>query len=234
MAETAAVVVTCPECEKRFKPKGDKQGKRIKCPFCEAPFVVPMAKQVKAKPDPKKAAKGKPEEETSIPLEMTPEEKAAAEAKAAEEKRAAYNEEFDDKAAYDVHHIELVPRCPNCTAEMGPHDIICLECGYNTLTREWGKTEKVIGLTLGRQLKYLAPALGAATFLLASVIGLVYFAILVPYDVGDGMLYWLNSEAIRMWGSVIFLGWLFGSGTYCIKYFIEKPKPDDIMVEDVE
>ena len=36
----------------------------------------------------------------------------------------------------------MVPRCPNCTSEMGAHDIICLSCGYNTLTREWGKTEE--------------------------------------------------------------------------------------------
>jgi hypothetical protein len=233
MAVTS-VVVTCPECEKRFKPKGDKQGKRIKCPFCEAPFVVPMAKQVKAKPDPKKSAKGKPDDEASIPIEMTPEEKAAADAKAAAEKLAAYNEQFDDNAAYNVHHIEMVPRCPNCTTEMGPHDIICLACGYNTLTREWGKTEKVIGLTFGRHLKYLAPALGAATFILVSVVGLLYFATVLPYDVHDTMFSPVNSEAIRMWGSVLFLFWLFGGGTYCIKYFIEKPKPDEIQVEETE
>ena len=51
-----AVVVACPECEKKFKPKGDVQGKKIKCPFCKEPFVVPAVPQVKAKP-----AKGKPD-----------------------------------------------------------------------------------------------------------------------------------------------------------------------------
>jgi hypothetical protein len=37
-----------------------------------------------------------------------------------------------------------------------------------------------------------------------------------------------------MWGSVAFLFWLYGAGLFCIKKFIEKPKPDDILVEDAE
>lgn len=230
MAVTA-VVVTCPECEKRFKPKGDVQGKKIKCPFCKEPFVVPAAKQVKGKADAKK--KPKPEEEADevIAVEMTAEEQAAAEAA---EKQAAYNAQFADNAAYEVKQVALVPRCPNCTTEMGPHDIICLNCGYNTLTREWGKTAKVVRLTFKRHFAYLAPALGAAVFVIVSVVGLLYFSIVSPYDLHDTMFSFTNSEAIRMWGSVIFLFWLFGAGTFCIKKFIDKPKPEDIMIEDVQ
>ena len=235
MAVTA-VVVTCPTCEKRFKPKGDVQGKRIKCPFCKEPIAVPAAKaikQTKGKPDPKKAQEDADAAAAAM-LAMTPEEKEAADAKAAEEAREAYNAQFDDKAAYDVKTVEMVPRCPNCTEEMGPHDIICLECGYNTLTRDWGKTKKVVALTFERHLKYLAPALGAAGFVVFSVIGLLYFCVLSPYDTDKTMFEFTNSEAIRMWTAVIFLGWLFGAGTFCIKKFIEKPLPDDILVEDVE
>jgi DNA-directed RNA polymerase subunit RPC12/RpoP len=221
MAVTS-VVVSCPSCEKRFKPKGDVQGKRIKCPYCKGPIAVPAAGAPKA--DPKKPAKQKPESE------MTPEEKAAS----VEERRKSYDEDFDDKKAYDAQTVELVPRCPNCTAEMGAHDIICLQCGYNTLTREWGKTEKVIALTFGRHLKYLAPAIGAATFVVFSVIGLVYFCVMSPYDFDKTMFEFTNSEAIRMWTCVIFLFWLFGSGIFCIKKFIENPKPEEIKVEDAE
>ena len=39
---------------------------------------------------------------------------------------------------------------------------IRLSCGYNTLTRQWGKTQKIVGLTFGRHCAHLLPALGAA------------------------------------------------------------------------
>src|ERR1019366_10396623 len=229
------VVVKCPECEKRFKPKGDVQGKKIRCPFCRAPSFVLAAKDGKpdkGKPDKAKAPKPQPKADEPIAMEPTEAEtKAAAEAKVVADKAAA-DAEFDDKSAYDVKHVALVPRCPNCTAEMGPHDIICLECGYNTLTREWGKTQKTKAITFKQELKYLGPALGAAAFILFSVVGLLYYTIVSPYDVDKTIFEFTNTEAIRMWSTVIFLGWLFGAGTFCIKKFIEKPKPDEISTEE--
>src|SRR5215831_3107456 len=39
MATTS--VITCPECRKKFKGRADLQGKKIRCPFCTKPFVVP-------------------------------------------------------------------------------------------------------------------------------------------------------------------------------------------------
>ena len=57
MADTAAAV-TCPECDKKFKPKSDVRGKKIKCPFCKEAFTVPAEKKSKAG-----AAKPKKQEE---------------------------------------------------------------------------------------------------------------------------------------------------------------------------
>ena len=68
-----------------------------------------------------------------------------------------------DENPYGVKHVELVPRCPNCTEEMvNEHATICLNCGYNTMTRQWGRTEKTLGVTFERQLTYMLPALGSA------------------------------------------------------------------------
>ncbi|MCI0380617.1 MAG: hypothetical protein L0215_23780 [Gemmataceae bacterium] len=36
-------IITCPNCSEKFKGKGQLVGKRIKCPFCTQPFVVPGA-----------------------------------------------------------------------------------------------------------------------------------------------------------------------------------------------
>jgi hypothetical protein len=207
-------VITCPECEKKFRPKVDVSGKKIKCPFCQEAFVVPAAKAAKS---------AKASSETAI----------KADAKAAAEAAEPANDDLDrDENPYGVKTVELVPRCPNCTEEMGEHDIICLACGYNTLTRTWGKTEKTLGVTLERHLVYLLPAIGAAVFVFCSAIGLLIFDTMVPYWVqGSAWTDWLDSEAVRMWTTLLHLFWFWIAGLFCFKKFIEKPKPDEIQLD---
>jgi hypothetical protein len=217
----AGAVVTCPECEKKFKPKSDVAGKKIKCPFCTKTFVVPEAQDAKAEKPKSEAKSGKP----------TQEAKAAAEPAAA----SAPDADADDNPdPYGVKTVEIVPRCPNCTKEMGEHDIICLACGYNTMTREWGKTEKTLGITFERQFFYLLPAIGAASFVFFSIIFLFYFFVASPYDVDKTMFEFTDSEPIRMWSALIFLSWLWGAGMFCFKKFVEKPLPDEIQMEENE
>ncbi len=221
-AMAVALIVVCTKCEKKFKPKNDVRGKKIKCPFCEHSFVVPAAKEAKTdkdKPDGAKTNKGKPEApkpEAAPPPAPTPEEV----------------EDLDGSPdPYAVKNVELVPRCPNCTEEMGSHDIICLACGYNTLTRSWGKTEKKKANTFGRQFKYLLPGLGAAAFIFFSVVGMIFNATVSPFLV-DGTMFWFtDSEAIRMWSTVFFLFWVFGAGVFCFKKFIEFPQPEELEME---
>jgi hypothetical protein len=224
----AGVVVTCPECEKKFRPKTDVSGKKIKCPFCTKAFVVPAAKDAKAdkaKPDATKT--GKPKEDAKAAVNAEPAATAAAGS------NAPVGEADDNPDPYGVKTVEIVPRCPNCTKEMGEHDIICLSCGYNTMTREWGKTEKTLGITFERQLLYLLPAIGAAVFVLFSIMFLLFFFVVSPYHL-DPILEFTDSEAIRMWTALIFLAWLWGAGMFCFKKFIEKPKPDEIQMEENE
>mgnify|MGYP002784787848 CR=1 FL=1 len=212
------LIVTCPECKKRFKPKTDVRGKKVKCPSCKSIVAVPA--------DDKKSEavkSGKPEPEAAPAA-------AAAAPEPAPEK--VYDDFEADPNPYGVKDVPLVPRCPNCTEEMGKHDIICLKCGYNTLTREWGKTEKTIAVTYGKQLKYLLPAIGAAVFSIGSIIFLVYYSVASPYHVADvPVLNLTDHESLRMWTTVIFLGWLWGAGLFCFKKFIEKPKPDEEQSE---
>lgn len=205
----ASPVVTCPECEKKFKPKADVAGKKIKCPFCKEPFVVPAA----AEKETVKAGKEAPQ------VKAAPEE-------------AATNDYDADPNPYGVKTVDLVPRCPNCTQEMGEHDIICLACGYNTLTRQWGKTEKTIGVTQSRQFIYLLAPVGSVIFVFCSFIGLLVFYIVIPSLVVDSKWFgWLDSEATRMWTTLPFLFIMWMAGMFCFHKFIEKPKPDEIKME---
>jgi DNA-directed RNA polymerase subunit RPC12/RpoP len=216
----AGVVVTCPECAKKFKPKADVQGKKIKCPFCAHPFVVPAAKEAKSEKDKKAKA---------VPAKNGKAKPADAPVAA---KSQAEQDPDDDVDPYGVKHIELVPRCPNCTEEMeNEHATICLHCGYNTLTRQWGKTEKTVGLTFERHLTYLLPAIGSFTFSICAIIFMLYYTIVSPYDVEGTMMSFTNSEAIRMWSTLAMLFVIWVAGMFCFKKFIEKPKPDEIKLD---
>jgi hypothetical protein len=214
------LVVTCPSCEKKFKPKSDVAGKKIKCPFCTEAFVVPAAK-------PAKTAKAKAGAGDKAKSDETKEPALSA------AEQANLDLERDDNP-YGIKTVELVPRCPNCTEEMGEHDTICLACGYNTMTRAWGKTEKLLGLTADRHLLYLLPAIGSAVFVFFSVISLLIFYTEVPYWVAGSWMDFIDSEAIRMWTTLLFLFWFYLAGLFCFKKFIEQPKPDEIELEDIK
>jgi hypothetical protein len=196
MAAAAAVpIITCPECKKKFRPKADLSGKKIKCPFCTHAFVVPLPEEAKA------AARAAGEDEDIDP--------------------------------YGVTTVDLVPRCPNCTTEMKAHEIVCLACGYNTLTRQWGKTTKTLGVSGQRHFMYLLPALGSAAFTLFFILALMIFYSFFP-DWVAGTEWYFNmwdSEAVRMWSTMVF-GFLFWiAGVFCFKRFIEKPVPDEIELK---
>ena len=206
-AAAAGAIITCPECEKKFKPKTDVRGKKIKCPFCSHSFVAPIG-------DKAKEVEGAPEDAKT------------------------HNPDFDaDPNPYGVKTVDLVPRCPNCTAEMGEHDFICLDCGYNTLTRQWGKTEKTRGITFGQHLKYLLPAIGSLVFMFFTVNCLVYYSVVYPFhitfldDWWAGKLGLLDHESMRLLTTIAFLMVMWAAGMYCFKMFIEKPKPDEIQLD---
>jgi len=217
-----ALVVACPECEKKFKPKSDVRGKKIKCPFCTHPFVVPMGKAASAKSEAVESAKP-----AAAPAPVV-----------TEAPKPAYDDDDDGgDNPYGVKQVDLTPRCPNCTEEMGPHDIICLSCGYNTLTREWGRTNKTVGITFGQHFMYLLPALGSASFMFFSIVFLIYYTVVSPYHFAalDNWVGWVlrlsDHESMRMWTTVIFLLWIWMGGMFCFKKFIEKPKPDEVAIE---
>lgn len=222
----ASPAITCPHCDKKFKPKVSVQGKKIKCPFCAHPFAVPgdssdatvndppgktMAEKKKANPDQAKAAP---------PAQTAPEAKNP-------------DDEFDDNPdPYGVKDQDLTPRCPNCAKELANENaIICIYCGYNTLTREVSFTKKTVKTTAGRHFKYLLVPIGAATFLFSAVIFLLYYSAVSPYHVNNTMFEFTDHESMRMWSTVTILTWIWGSGLFCFKKFFEKPKPDEIVID---
>ncbi len=202
----APAIITCPTCNKRFKGKPELGGKKIKCPLCAEPFVVPdEAPGTKAKP---KAAK-------------TSAEPALAGVDAAK-----------DSAAYGVGHIDLSPRCPNCAKEMLSADaVICVHCGYNTLTRVHGETKKLVAVSAGEHFMYLLPALSAAAIFIVIVITLIFYDTVLTEWLEASKASWITHESLRMWATILLLALLWGIGTIAFNTLVLHPKPPDVEKE---
>jgi DNA-directed RNA polymerase subunit RPC12/RpoP len=198
-------VITCPECNKKFKAKGDLQGKKVRCPFCKEAFSVGGDRAAAAAPAKAKAAAAAAADSANPP---------------------------DDIDPYKASDQDLRPRCPNCANEMANKDAtICLFCGYNTLTREWGKTVKTVGHTPGQILLHLLPGLLVLSFILCMLMFMLYYCLVLPNQVADSWLWFLDAESLRMWLAIIGMGVVWGSGMYCYKRFFIEPLPPEIKVE---
>lgn len=194
-------LITCPECTKRFRGKVSLAGKKIKCPFCKDPFVVPKDIGV------------------SIAVQ---------EAKPEERKKITFDDE-DDPGAYGVTALDLAPRCPNCANPMADEKaFICLYCGYNTLTREWGKTEKLFSHTTSDYVNHQMTGYICAGVALVLAITLVFLDLVFPFvlDATSWQSY-LDHESMRLWITVfmLFIFWALGMVVY--KRLVINPTPPE-------
>src|SRR5947207_737731 len=98
----APASISCPSCAKKFKGRPELAGKKIKCPGCGSPFIVPQQAEA---PQPKPAAV------------------AAANARAPDDEANPYGITTIDLSA-------RCPNCANKMESEDA--IICLHCGYNT------------------------------------------------------------------------------------------------------
>lgn len=212
---TAPAVITCPACKKRFKGKPELAGKKIKCPMCAAPFVVPAEGEAEAPAKSESKPDSKPDSKpAAAPVASTPYAPTAVE-------------------AYGVEAVDTQARCPNCAKPMSSESaVICLYCGYNTLTREHGKTKKLIAHTPLEHFLYLLPALSAAFVFLLIVLFILFFNLVLPdMVVGSPKAEWLAHESIRMWSAMGLLALLWGLGMYAFNTLALKPRPPDVEKE---
>lgn len=198
----APAVIICPLCQSRFKGKPELGGKKIKCPSCEKPFVVPNedapAPPPKPKPKPAKVAVAAP----------------------------------DDDAAYGVTSVDTTYRCPHCAEEMLSADaVICVHCGYNTLTRQQGETKKLYTVTRQEHFMYLVPALSAAGVFVGLIIAMIFYDTVVPSMLAGSGMSWITHESLRMWTTLVLLALLWAIGTFAFRVLVMAPRPPDVEKE---
>jgi len=155
------VDVPCPHCEQNLKVPTTVFGKKVKCKHCELPFVVedPGAKAAKPSKPAKPAAKSgaKP---AAKPAAKAPKPAASPPPPPPPAAKSPFMDDDEDTRKVELIKEEDVPRCPHCAVELDPPDAkICLNCGFNNLTREKMETKKVDGATTEDWAMHLGPAI---------------------------------------------------------------------------
>lgn len=119
-------VISCNECEKQFNVSQEMVGKKIRCKECGNVLVVKKPRKSLLEDDKKKE---KPKD--------------ASKTADAKPKNLLLDDEEENKDPYQIIiDDEGIARCPNCAKELESLEAtICLNCGYNTVTR--GRHERV-------------------------------------------------------------------------------------------
>jgi predicted Zn finger-like uncharacterized protein len=203
----AAVVLSCPECDTKIKVRAELQGKRVRCKSCGHTFVAPAAKQGA--------------DRTAIKAKTPP-------------RPVRQPEEEEGTNPYGVTRLDMAPRCPHCAKEMeSPDAIICLHCGYNTVTREWTRTKKTVETTGQDKFMWLLPG--------------ILCVLLIFFSIGFDVFFWFGLEGLweylreewdpageslgwglRVWMVVFSLFVIFYSGRFAIRRLILNPEPPEI------
>src|SRR5262245_57731207 len=139
-------VIACPDCGKQVKVSDEHVGKRVKCKACGT--VYPVRAPGEAPAAAKGPDKGKPTQAKGpTPKKGT---QAGAPPPAEEEAHTGYKYSSDDDEEAGPKQYDLaqtddnLPRCPFCAKEMESHEaLICLNCGYNTRTRNRPEVKQV-------------------------------------------------------------------------------------------
>lgn len=195
------LVASCPECRKQIKASDELVGKKVRCKGCGHVFVIPAAGAEKPKAAPAKA-------------------KAAA--------AAAEEEDGGNPYALANDADEQVARCPHCAKELDSPDAkICVNCGYNTVTRQRHETKKVVENSGGDQFMWLLPGLLAV----AAILVLIVFDIVYVFLMGDWLrsmdLDLLATKGFRLWVVIATLFAMFFLGKFGFQRLVLNPTPPE-------
>lgn len=110
------IKVGCGKCNSSFAVRDDFAGKSVKCPKCKSPMQVPASS--------KTAAAAKPPAVASKTTAGSP------------SPARKFNPLLDLLDEAGVESKSRGRSCPMCAAEMAPTAVICIQCGFNSVTGE--------------------------------------------------------------------------------------------------
>lgn len=131
-----SIQANCPKCQFALKVRDDLAGKRVKCPKCQEPVLIPGAAAA-PKDAPVAAGAGASRGSGKAPATAPTQKAGAAAARSAAVGSAGgsggkrYNPLLD---LLEEAGVEAAPRgdvCGSCGKPLKPGQVLCLECGYH-------------------------------------------------------------------------------------------------------
>jgi hypothetical protein len=201
------ITIICPSCEKSIKAPEDVVGKKIRCKGCGETFTAKPPKAPKAAKPAKKSEAVKPEGDDG------------------------------EGGAYGMRDEYLGARCPECAEKMEDGDVICLTCGYNTVTRLKAQRRRVKEQTGGDYFWWLLPGILCAlatVFLLLWMAGnLIYRA--TRKDLAEMDKLYVNAmDCCLLWFTIGQIYLIYKSTRFAIRRLILNPHPPEVEVRDEE
>lgn len=95
------IVVQCGSCKKQFKAGDHLAGKKVKCPGCQTPLVVP-------------AGQAAPKQQQQAP-----------------QGSSAADLLDDELPTHHAPYGQAEVKCPYCGVPVKPDAVLCVECGYD-------------------------------------------------------------------------------------------------------
>ena len=204
----SSITITCPECEKSLKASSEVLGKKIRCKASGATFVGRAAKDAPA------------------PAKKPPAKKPAA-------KPAPPVDDDNDMSAYGVTHEYIGRRCPNCTEPIDEEQVVCLECGYNTSTRERVRRVKINDTTGGDVFWWLLPGILCVIAILTLLTLWLLFVFLVfettfGSEAEDVWYGFLGGKGMKIYTGLIALFIIYKCTRFAIKRLITENRPPEV------
>jgi DNA-directed RNA polymerase subunit RPC12/RpoP len=205
----ATITVVCPECKKAIHAAADIAGKKVRCKQCGNVF--------RANPAPPAGA-----------IARSPAGKPAA----APVAPVVQDDDDGDSNPYQVTGDSAgTYRCPECANEMeSPDAVICLHCGYNTMTRERLALRKVHDTTGGDYFLWLAPGVACAVgVLMIILLDVLYCVFVKSVKKDDGLLLvFFAWSATKMWVTIGCIAVCFFMGKFAYKRLLLHPTPPEV------
>lgn len=223
---TATTNVTCSRCKKSYWVPPVLQGKKIKCKQCGQTIPIPMQVQVAQATGSKKAKPAVTTPVAAVEAEKKPEP--ATPATSAEAGKGQSAQEWGPITSYQLTGTKDPARCPHCAHEMEEGEIVCLNCGYNTVTRE-RLPNLVLEPNTGQDyFIHLAPGFGALFMCLLSIFWAQMIFTHTPYLAFlDWSFYDSDNKAIPVYMFMFLLLDIWGFGFFAVKRLIFNYTPPD-------
>jgi DNA-directed RNA polymerase subunit RPC12/RpoP len=217
----ASITVVCPECNKTLQAPADFVGKKVRCKQCghvfrasPAPPQGVVARAPGAKPPAAAANNVRP---PVAPL--TP----------------PSTDDDDDDGGGNPYSVSTdashgVARCPECANEMeSPDAIICLHCGYDTVTRERHAMKKLEEITDGDKFMWLLPGfLCGFGVLFLIVFDVLYCVLMRPTKDSSWFVEILGYGGTKMWMVITTLFFMAFLGRFAFLRLILHPNPPEV------